>query len=90
MKLCKGKINTNFHKNKIPKEGCECICLSAKLVDLVYKKDYYPQVFLVEWKHVVEEKKKKLLTTSRFPLMFLIKKILIKKNIIKKLDIKLF
>ena len=45
MKLYKGKINTNFHKNKIPKEGCECICLSAKLVDSVYKRFLFSSVF---------------------------------------------
>ena len=33
-----GKINTNFHNNKIPKEGSQCVCLSVILIDLVYKK----------------------------------------------------
>ena len=32
------KINTNFHNNKIPKEGSQCICLSVILIDSVYKK----------------------------------------------------
>ena len=42
------KINTNFHKNKIPKEGSQCICLSVILINLVFRigKNYYPQVFL--------------------------------------------
>ena len=45
-----GKVNTNFHNNKIPKEGSVYIWLSLILHDLVYKKDknYYPQVFLEE------------------------------------------
>ena len=34
-----GKINTNFHNNKIPKEGSQCICLSVMLIDSVYRKD---------------------------------------------------
>ena len=28
-----GKINTNFHHNKIPKEGSQCICLSVTLIN---------------------------------------------------------
>ena len=27
-----GKIITNFHSNKIPKEGFQCICLSVILI----------------------------------------------------------
>ena len=48
-----GKINTNFHNNKILKEGSQCICLSVILIDSVYKKDknHYPQVFLEENSH---------------------------------------
>ena len=47
IKSYNGKINTNFHNNKIPKEGSQCICLSVILIDSVYKKDknYYLQVF---------------------------------------------
>ena len=47
-----GKINTNFHNNKIPKEGSQCICLSVILIDSIYKKykNSYPQVFLKECK----------------------------------------
>ena len=42
--------NTNFHDNKIPKEGSEFICLSVILIDSVFKtgKNYYAQVFLEE------------------------------------------
>ena len=32
------KINTNFHNNKLPKEGSQCICLSVILIDSAYKK----------------------------------------------------
>ena len=44
------KINTNFHKDNMPKEGSHCICLSAVLIDFVFNMDksYYPQVFLEE------------------------------------------
>ena len=33
IKSYKGKINTNFHNNKIPKEDSQCICLSVILID---------------------------------------------------------
>ena len=46
------KINTNFHNNKIPKEGFQFICLSVILIDSLFRtsKNYYPQVFLEECK----------------------------------------
>ena len=34
-----GKIDTNFHNNKIPKKGSQCNCLSVILIDSVYRKD---------------------------------------------------
>ena len=42
-----GKLGTNFHDNKIPKEGFQLICLSVILVDSTFRtgKNYYPQVF---------------------------------------------
>ena len=54
-----GKINTNFHSNKIPKKGSQCICLLVILIDSVFRtdKNYYPQVFLEECKYIVKEKK---------------------------------
>ena len=57
-----GKINTNFHNNKIPKECSECVCLSIILLNSVYKKDrnYCSQVFLEECKYVIKEKKKSI------------------------------
>ena len=56
------KINTDFPGNKMWKEGSEYICLSVFLLGSVYKKDknYYPQVFLEECKHVIKEKKKSI------------------------------
>ena len=53
------KINTNFHDNKIQKEGSQFICLSVILIDSVFRtgKNFYPQVFLQECKCVVKGKK---------------------------------
>ena len=59
IKSYNGKINTNFHDNKIPKEGSQCIYLSVILVDSNFRtgKKYYPRVFLEEFKYVVKEKR---------------------------------
>ena len=59
IKSYKGKINTNFHNNKIPKEGSQYICLSVILLDSILKTDkkQYPQVFLKECKYVIKETK---------------------------------
>ena len=56
MKTYNGKIKTNFHNNKIPNKGCQCICLLVILIDSVFRtdKNYYPEVFLEECKHVVK------------------------------------
>ena len=45
-----GKIKINFHNNKIPKEGSQCICLSVILINSILRtgNSYYPQVFLEE------------------------------------------
>ena len=61
-KVYNKKINTDFLGNKMWKEGSEYICLSVFLLGSVYKKDknYYPQVFLEECKHVIKEKKKSI------------------------------
>ena len=44
IKSFNGKINTNFHYNKIPREGSQYIFLSIMFIDSFYKKDknYYP------------------------------------------------
>ena len=59
IKSYNGKINTNFHHKKIPREGSQFICLSVILINSVFKtgKNYYPQGYLEECKYVVEEKK---------------------------------
>ena len=53
-------ITTNFHNNKIPKDGSQCISLSVVLIDYVFRtvKNYYPQVFLEVSKDII----KKILT----------------------------
>ena len=38
IKSCSGKININFHNNKIPKEGSQFICLLVILTDSVFGK----------------------------------------------------
>ena len=59
VKSYKGKINTNFYNNKIPKKGFQYVCLSLMLIDWIYRKNkrYYSQAFLEEWKHTVKKEK---------------------------------
>ena len=54
-----GKINKNFHGNKVPKEDSQYICLSVILIDSIFRtgKSYYPEFFLEKCKYIVEEKK---------------------------------
>ena len=44
IKSYNGKINTNFHKNKTPKEGSQCIFLSVILINSGFRtgNNYYP------------------------------------------------
>ena len=44
IKSYNGKINTNFHNNKISKKDYIFICLSVILIDSVFRtgKNYYP------------------------------------------------
>ena len=53
-----GKTNTNFHSNKITKEGSQFICLSVILIDFVLRtgKNFFPQMFVEECNYVVKEK----------------------------------
>ena len=37
VKSYEDKISTNFHSDKIPKEGSQCICLSVILIDTIYR-----------------------------------------------------
>ena len=57
IKSYNGKINTNFDNNEIQKEGSQCICPSVISIDSVYNtdKNYYPQVFLEEYKYAVKK-----------------------------------
>ena len=66
------KINTNFRNNKIPKEGSQCICLSAIMIGSVYRKveNYHPQVLLEEYKYVVKEKKMSKFITENTEISF--------------------
>ena len=54
-----GEINTNFHVDKVTKEGSQCNCLLAVLIHSVFRmgKNYYLLVFLEECKYIVKEKK---------------------------------
>ena len=54
-----GKINTNFHNNKVPREVSQFISLLVILIDSVFRtdKNYYLQVLLEECKYVVKEKR---------------------------------
>ena len=47
-----GNFITNFYNDKIPKEGSQCIFVSVRLINSVFRtgKDYYPQVFFEEYK----------------------------------------
>ena len=59
IKSYKGKINANFHNNKISKEDSQFFCLSVILINYVFRTDnnYYPEVFLEECKFIIKEKK---------------------------------
>ena len=54
-----GKIGAKFHGVKIPKQGSQCVCLSAILIYSVFRigKNYYPQMFLEKCRYVFKEKK---------------------------------
>ena len=58
-KSCEGKINTNSHDDKVPKEGSKYICLSVMLIDFLLRtgKNYYLQKLLEEFKYIAKEKK---------------------------------
>ena len=45
IKSYKGKVNTNFHGDKTPKQGSQYICLSVILIDSVFRtgKNYKKQ-----------------------------------------------
>ena len=51
--VCNGKINTNFHINKIAKQHSQYMCLSVFRTG----KNYYSQVFVEEYKYAVKGNK---------------------------------
>ena len=59
IKSYNGKINTNFHNNKIPWEGSKFIFLLVILIDSVFRtsKKYHLPVFLEECTYIVKDKK---------------------------------
>ena len=59
IKSCNGKINTNFHNSKIPKEDFQFICLLVTLIDSSFRagENYDRLIFLQECKHIIQEKK---------------------------------
>ena len=64
IKFYNGKFNT--------KRDLNVICLSLILIDSVYKKDknYYPQVFLEEFKYIIKEKKDSKFITEDIEIPF--------------------
>ena len=76
IKSWEGKINTNFHDNKIQRKRSQCTCLSVILIHTVFKmvKNFYPQVYLKECKYILKEKRH-----LDILLLILIKKILVEK-----------
>ena len=56
-KIYAGRIITNFHNKKVPKEKAPCKCLSIIMIHSVIRanKKYYPQTFLEECKYVQEK-----------------------------------
>ena len=63
IKCYNGKVKTNFHSNKMPKESSRFIFILVNLVDSVFRagKNYYPQVFSEECKDVIYNKKDSLI-----------------------------
>ena len=57
LKSYNGKINSNFHNNKITTESSPYICLSVVLIDFVFRtgSNYHPHLFAEECKYVVKE-----------------------------------
>ena len=53
-KSCNGRINTDFHNNKIPKEGFQFIFLLVILIDSLYRILY--SSVLKECKYVLDKK----------------------------------
>ena len=54
-----GGAATYFHDKEIPKASSDYTCLAVITIDSALKRDdnYYPQVFLKEYKYIEKEKK---------------------------------
>ena len=52
-----GDEATGFHDKEMPKVGSDYTCLAVITIGSALKKDqnYYPQVFLKEWKYTEKE-----------------------------------
>lgn len=59
VKPCNNKITTNYH-GKAPKEGMKCVCLSALVINSLFKqvKKFLAQTFLEECKYKKKEREK--------------------------------
>ena len=60
IKIYNDKVYTNFQHNKIPKDNEYCACLSVILLDSIFvnsNKEYYPQIFLEEYKNAIQDRK---------------------------------
>ena len=60
IKIYNDKVYTNFQHNKIPKDNEYCARLSVILLDSIFvnsNKEYYPQIFLEEYKNAIQDRK---------------------------------
>ena len=59
IKIYNSMINTNFHSNKIPEDNECCSWISVILLYSVVFIDinFYPQIFLEEYKYAIKKKK---------------------------------
>ena len=58
VKSYNGKINTNFHNNKMPKEGSQWICWSVILINSVFRIGKNCHLQAEECKYAVKEKRR--------------------------------
>ena len=60
IKIYNDRVYRNFQHNKIPKDNEYCACLSVILSDSIFvnsNKEYYPQIFLEEFKNAIQDRK---------------------------------
>ena len=60
IKIYNDKVYTNFQHDKIPIDNRYRACLSVISLDSIFvnsNKEYYPQIFLEECKHVMKDRK---------------------------------